>query len=249
MAGMQALPRNVLLAAVASILSAAALVLVATIFGGPSGLGSRPADDGGIIYDPGAPTFTLCAGALDSHNVPFTSHSDERPFGSYLQQTLDFAPFEELFSAVNASAGTLRTRGEAHVTVVTPPEVDRVLGPAGVTIGEIEAIAARAGIQRARLSPVCLGRFAGTLPNPATKADEGAFLLYSLVVADSFGDLVGIRREIFKLYRAKGGEGALFQPEGFWPHVTIGYDRRDLFIEDGIYKGPNYCYAHIRLAT
>ncbi|KAJ2475750.1 hypothetical protein IWW56_005275 [Coemansia sp. RSA 2131] len=64
---------------------------------------------------------------------------------------------------------------------------------------------------------------------------------------DKFDDLLAIRQDIFNLYRKKGGEGALFQPESFWPHVTIGFDRRDLFIEDGIYKGSNYCYAHIHL--
>ncbi|KAJ2881120.1 hypothetical protein IWW38_005841, partial [Coemansia aciculifera] len=109
----------------------------------------------------------------------------------------------------------------------------------------IEDIARQGSIQNARLQPVCVGRFKGGLPNPASEADKGCFLLYSLVVADVFGDLANIRQEVFKLYRKKGGEGALFQPEGFWPHVTLGFDRRDLFIEDAIYKGSNFCYAPI----
>ncbi|KAJ2864361.1 hypothetical protein GGH94_002972 [Coemansia aciculifera] len=200
---------------------------------------------GGIIYNPDAPTFALPRDALDSHDVPFSNHSDSKPFGSYLQQTLDFTRFADLFKAINATVGTLQSRGEAHITVVTPPEYDRVLKPAGVTIEEIEDIARQCGLQSARLQPVCVGRFSGSLPHPMSEADNGAFLLYSLVVADVFGDLAGIRQEVFKLYRKKGGEGALFQPEGFWPHVTLGFDRRDLFIEDGIYKGSNYCYAPI----
>ncbi|KAJ2795172.1 hypothetical protein H4R21_005220 [Coemansia helicoidea] len=235
------------LAAVAFAASAAALVLDASFDGGL--LARRPYSahrDSVIIYDPNAPTFALAADALDSSSVPFTSHSEDTPFGSYLQQTLDYAQFDGLFRALNTSDGPLHSRGEAHITVVSPPEFDRVLKPAGVTIGEIEGIAARVGIQDARLTPVCLGRFAGALPKPATDGDKGRFLLYSLVVADNHGDLARIRKEIFKLYRGKGGEGALFQPEGFWPHVTIGFDRRDLFIEDGIYKGANLCYARIR---
>ncbi|KAJ1891513.1 hypothetical protein LPJ71_007658 [Coemansia sp. S17] len=200
---------------------------------------------GGIIYNPDAPTFALPRDALDSHDIPFSNRSDSRPFGSYLQQTLDFARFADLFKAINATVGTLQSRGEAHITVVSPPEYDRVLKPAGVTIEEIEDIARQCGLQSARLQPVCVGRFSGSLPHPMSEADNGTFLLYSLVVADVFGDLAGIRQEVFKLYRKKGGEGALFQPEGFWPHVTLGFDRRDLFIEDGIYKGSNYCYAPI----
>ncbi|KAJ2329320.1 hypothetical protein IWW51_000673 [Coemansia sp. RSA 2702] len=203
--------------------------------------------DDDISYSPGTPTFTLKRDALDSGRVPFASHAENRPFGSYLQQTLDFAPFADLFGAVNATTGTLQSRGEAHITVITPPEFDRVLKPAGVTIQEIEAIALRANIQHARLSPVCLGRFSGSLPHPKTDTDSGQFLLFSLVVADDYGDLLAIRKKVFGLFREKGGEGALFQPEGFWPHATIGYDRRDLFIEDGIYKGTNYCYARIKL--
>ncbi|KAJ2492857.1 hypothetical protein IWW37_001029 [Coemansia sp. RSA 2050] len=200
---------------------------------------------GGIIYNPDAPTFAFPHDALDSHDVPFLSHSENRPFGSYLQQTLSFARFEDLFKAINATVGTLQSRGEAHVTVITPPEYDRVLKPAGVTIEEIEEIARQHNLQGARLQPVCIGRFNGSLPRPASEADSGTFLLYSLVVADVFGDLTSIRQEVLKLYRKRGGEGALFQPEGFWPHVTLGFDRRDLFTEDGIYKGSNFCYAPI----
>ncbi|KAJ2188229.1 hypothetical protein EV181_002322 [Coemansia sp. RSA 532] len=200
-----------------------------------------------INYDPDASSFPLKATALNSSNVSFVSHAQDKPFGSYLQQTLDFSQFKALFDAVNATTGSLQSRGEAHVTIITPPEFDRVLKPAGVTIQEIEEIAQQANIQHSRLTPVCLGRFNGSLPNPAVDADKGRFLLYSLVVEDKFDDLLAIRQDIFNLYHKKGGEGALFQPESFWPHVTIGFDRRDLFIEDGIYKGSNYCYARIHL--
>ncbi|KAJ1861218.1 hypothetical protein LPJ73_001083 [Coemansia sp. RSA 2703] len=210
-------------------------------------ISSASTTEGTIIYDPGAPTFTLTTQALISSNIPFQNHSTPQPFQSYLQQTLNYTYFSDLFSAINATVGTLQTRGEAHVTVITPPEFDRVLKPSGVTIQDINEIALRNNIQKARLMPVCLGRFNGTLPNPnKAESDKGTFLLYSLVVADVYGDLVNIRREVFKLYRSKGGQGALFQPEGFWPHITIGFDRRDLFIEDGLYKGSNYCYAPIR---
>ncbi|KAJ1644046.1 hypothetical protein J3B02_000637 [Coemansia erecta] len=204
---------------------------------------------GKIIYDPDAPTYMLPAQALDSRSIPFANHSTAKPYRSYLQQTLDYAYFKNLFESINTTVGTLQSRGEAHVTVISPPEFDRVLKPAGVTIEEIEDIALRRDIQKARLVPVCLGRYAGELPNPKNDRGSGKFLVYSLVVADIYGDLANIRREVFRLYRAKGGQGGLFQPEGFWPHVTIGFDRRDLFIEDGIYKGSNYCHAPIRATS
>ncbi|KAJ1952376.1 hypothetical protein EC988_003590 [Linderina pennispora] len=201
-----------------------------------------------IVYGADAPTYTLARTALDARSVPFANHSANAPFGSYLQQTLDFAPFKKLFDQVNATEKTLKSRGEAHITVVTPPEFDQVLKPAGITIQEIEAIAKARRIQSARLRPVCLGRFKASLPTPASDADKGQFTLYSLVVADVHGDLLAIRQDIYKLFRKRGGEGALFQPEAFWPHVTMGFDRRDLFITDGVYKGSNYCYAPIRLS-
>ncbi|KAJ1775088.1 hypothetical protein LPJ62_006961, partial [Coemansia sp. RSA 2167] len=67
-----------------------------------------------------------------------------------------FSQFKALFDAVNATTGSLQSRGEAHVTIITPPEFDRVLKPAGVTIQEIEEIAQQANIQHSRLTPVCL---------------------------------------------------------------------------------------------
>ncbi|KAJ1829497.1 hypothetical protein LPJ56_000259 [Coemansia sp. RSA 2599] len=234
-----------------AMLALAALVLVALLSRGHSSSdssSSRLGSGGKIIYNPDAPTYVLPAQALDSSRIPFANHSTAKPFQSYLQQTLDFAHFKDLFESINATVGTLQSRGEAHVTVITPPEFDRVLGPAGVTIEEIEAIALRSDIQKARLVPVCLGRFVGKLPNPVSDDDSGDFAVYSLVVADSYDELTNIRREVFKLFRKKGGQGALFQPEGFWPHVTIGFDRRDLFVEDGLYKGSNFCYAPIRVS-
>ncbi|KAJ1963245.1 hypothetical protein GGI12_002166 [Dipsacomyces acuminosporus] len=219
--------------------------LAATAAASPYGR-NKDCNKGGIIYNPDAPTYDLAKGALSACQVPFSNHSIDKPFGSYLQMSLDFAPFKVLFGSVNATVGTLKSRGEAHITIVTPPEFDRVLKPAGVTIKEIEQIALKHNIQCARLKPACLGRFQGSLPNPLTENDKGKFTLYSLVVDDYREDLVNIRRDIYRLYRKKGGEGALFQAEGFWPHVTLGFDRRDLFIEDGIYKGTNFCYAPIK---
>jgi len=58
--------------------------------------------------------------------------------------------------------------------------------------------------------------------------------------------LFDIRREIEKLYRKRGGEGALFQAESFWPHVTVGFTYRDMFLEDGVFKGLNSCFGNIQ---
>ncbi|KAJ1947651.1 hypothetical protein GGF37_000234 [Kickxella alabastrina] len=229
-------------ATLATILGLCILVFLST-YSAPTVTRQQPGST--IIYDPTAPTFHLSSQALDSSKLPFANHSTLEPYQSYLQQTLDFTHFQSLFDSVNnlSGGGILRTRGEAHITVISPPEYDMVLKPAGLTIEEIEGIALRSKIQAARIAPVCLGRFKGRLKE---EEQEGELLLFSLVVADVYGDLMAIRRDVFKLFRERGGQGALFQPEAFWPHVTIGYNQRDLFVQDGIYKGSNYCYAPVR---
>jgi len=60
---------------------------------------------------------------------------------------------------------------------------------------------------------------------------------------------VDIRREIQKLYVKKGGVGALFEAEAFWPHVTVGFTYRDMFLEDGVFKGHNSCFGRVEMVN
>jgi len=104
---------------------------------------------------------------------------------------------------------------------------------------QIEKIANHYKIQSAEFTPLCLGRSRVTIK-------EGKDEVYFVVVKSP--RLVQVRKAIEKLYLHKGGEPSLFQAEAFWPHVTVGFTIRDVFlIPDGVYKGLNTCILPVKL--
>ncbi|KAI9298183.1 hypothetical protein K502DRAFT_282464, partial [Neoconidiobolus thromboides FSU 785] len=184
--------------------------------------------------------FELDRRALDSSSTPFEPKIGEKPFTNYLQQTLDFSYIKPLFNKLNSTVGIpLKSRGEAHITVISPPEFDKVLSKAGVTMKEINDIALKHKIQQIPVNIACIGRQRVVI---ADKQQE----VYNLILKNQ-QRYIDIRKDIFNVYKSKGGEGALFQPEAFWGHITLGFLDRDLFIEDGIYKGTNSCWSDIKL--
>ncbi|GAB5592959.1 hypothetical protein Unana1_07859 [Umbelopsis nana] len=127
----------------------------------------------------------------------------------------------------------LHLKDEAHITVISPPEYN-LLSNANITIDEINGLAAEYKIQESAFEVMCLGR---------VKLNDN--VVYQLVVRSP--DLVRLRTKIFQLYWHKGGNPALFDPESFWPHVTVGYTEQDVFIENGVYKGHNICWRAVKL--
>jgi len=190
-------------------------------------------------HHPAPPTFTLLRPALTTANVPFQSHSGTQPFQSYLVQTIDFQFVKPLYDQIQQTLPyPIQTRGEAHITVVTPPEFDKVLSPVGITMADIDRIALKHRIQNTKMTPKCIGS-ARTRLDGHPNLDEVYF-----VVMDA-PHLLPIRKDIQKLFLSKGGSGALFEAEAFWPHVTVGFTYRDMFIEDGVFKGMNSCIAKV----
>jgi 2'-5' RNA ligase len=176
---------------------------------------------------------------FNSAKVAFESHAEAKPFGSWLQLTLNVKYAKPIFDGINKLyKGALKTRGEAHITVITPPEFDQTLSKK-LTMKEIEAIAKKHHIQRAQFSLKCVGR-ARTVLKGSTRADSVYFL-----VAKS-NDLRNIRWAVWRAYVKKGGDPSTFNPDAFWPHVTLGFTTRDMFPEDGIYKGYNTCWKQLK---
>lgn len=122
-------------------------------------------------------------------------------------------------------------RGEAHVTVVTPPEFEVLKSK--LTMKEITKIADQYDIQASRIN--LLGVGSGKL-----KINENVEETYFLIV-DSY-DLRNIRQQIFYEFVRRGGGRALFDPTWFFPHVTIGYTKRDLHEVDGVIKNLKHSF-------
>ncbi|KAI8063607.1 hypothetical protein BC940DRAFT_307152 [Gongronella butleri] len=173
------------------------------------------------------PPVSLAKAIYDSHLVPFVDHGHEDP--PWLALTLDFDLARNVLDQLNSTDLPLKSRFEAHITVITPPETS-TLALANVTMDQINAIALTHNIQDSKFTIECVGRLVDAQNN----------LVYALIVTPGTS-LVRIREDIFRLYVAQGGEPAWFDPHAFWPHVTIGFTDTDIF--DGVYKGVNAC-AH-----
>ena len=145
----------------------------------------------------------------------------------------DFSPLlQNLESRLKT---TLKNRGEAHITVITPPEYDKISSK--VKISEINTIAEKLGIQTVPYKLLCIGRVEKTLDQKSESA-------YFAVVESE--KLFEIRKKIQDLYIQRGGKAGEFNAELFFPHVTLGYTLRDLHYEDGVKKDASSCVFQIK---
>ncbi|MBO9667026.1 MAG: hypothetical protein J7501_09455 [Bdellovibrio sp.] len=164
--------------------------------------------------------------------VPFVSHDENAPFKSYLAMNFSYPGFQALLKETEAREKvTLKNRGEAHITVITPPEFDKVLSKK-ISIQEINAIAAKMNLQGSHFHPLCVGK------GKAKIKDQEQSTYF--VVMDS-ENLFKIRKAIQELYISHGGKASDFNPDLFYPHVTLGYTDRDLHYEDGVVKDAASC--------
>ncbi|OGT48298.1 MAG: hypothetical protein A3E82_05775 [Gammaproteobacteria bacterium RIFCSPHIGHO2_12_FULL_38_11] len=48
--------------------------------------------------------------------------------------------------------------------------------------------------------------------------------------------MLNIRRQIYQEYLANGGTRQAWDPDHYYPHITVGYSLRDLHESDGVIK-------------
>lgn len=108
----------------------------------------------------------------------------------------------EFTSLVAALSDSSQQKGEAHITVITPPEFS-VLATANVTLDEINAIALDHDIQSTKFRMICLGK-------ESVRRQQQSAVVYQIIV--SAPNLVEIRKAVFRRYFSKGGNPALFDP-------------------------------------
>lgn len=168
-----------------------------------------------------------------SEKVEFISHTDEdKPMQAYLAMNLPYYPYQKLLEQLQEREGIkLENRGEAHITVVTPVEYEKILKK-HLSIAEIHKIAETANIQYSAFTPVCIGK--------GQKEINGKLEKTYFVVVDSPA-LIDLRGQIEDAYVKNGGRPQEFVPEKFLPHVTLGYTARDLHYEDGVFKNHASC--------
>lgn len=164
----------------------------------------------------------------------FIKHEDST---SYLAMNLNYEPFKKYLTTVDQfTYRPVQSRGEAHITVITPPEFNDDLSKF-VSIQEIDQIASKLNIQQSKYKPVCLAK--GTL------VDKDKFLETYYIVIES-ENLLKIRQEIADLYNKRGGKK--FNPLHFYPHITIGFTDRDLHESDGVIKDAKSCMKTLHVS-
>ncbi|UXR63497.1 hypothetical protein EZJ49_10465 [Bdellovibrio bacteriovorus] len=166
-----------------------------------------------------------------TRSVASVSPAREKP-KSYLSLELPYPAFEKMRQEVEKSQHvSLQHRGEAHITVVNPMEFTKLKKK--VSMNEINALAEQMDLQKAPYHLLCVGK--GSVKDDST--------YYAVVESDR---LFQIRKAIHILYTSKGGKTEDFSPEQFYPHVTLGFTKKDLHFEDGVIKDASSCIYSLR---
>lgn len=143
----------------------------------------------------------------------------------YVTSDLLYDPFRRLTESLETFEGIkLKTRGEAHITLITPPEFD-ILSQ-HLTENEIRNAFDAAATQPAE--PVCVGQ--GKL---------GAAKTYYVVV--KLASALKARQQLAEKFKSRGGDKTQFKAAIFYPHVTLGFTDRDLHLQDGVVKDAKSC--------
>lgn len=181
-----------------------------------------------------AVTYNLSYDVFQNENVSYLVYDN------YLTMNINYDPIKKLMVQLNDHRKIpLKDRGESHITVITPVEYDNVL-KGKVSINEINAIAAREKIQKTAFEIVCIGKGSVKLQDK----EESTFY----IVARSPG-LLKIRKEVQQLFIKKGGAKEAFNPDNYYPHITLGFTKRDLHENDGIIKDKKSCIADVKVGS
>ncbi|SMF64926.1 hypothetical protein [Pseudobacteriovorax antillogorgiicola] len=203
-------------------------------------------------------TINLDRRLYQGETVPFIPHQGSGPFSNYLAMNLPFDGVPSISHQIKQDTGDqLKDRGEAHITVLTPPEYKAIEGflkrhggsdPDSTLIARINEIALESNIQSTRFNINCVGR--------AQKSISGRLEATYFLVVDAPA-LFELRKSIFNLVVEEFPDRASdkgffeelregFDPKSFHPHITIGFTKRDLHLSDGAVKDQSSCLYSVR---
>lgn len=167
--------------------------------------------------------------------IHFADNSkSERP---YLAMNVFYEPLIDVRTAIeNIENVKLKHRGEAHITVITPPEYEKLKSVLSIEL--INEVALLNRIQESPFEIVCLGK--------GKAVENGASLSTYYLVIDS-PKLLTLRHTIMALFKSRGGSSDDFNPDNFNPHITVGFTGRDLYDTDGVFKNKATCFIDVKL--
>lgn len=173
--------------------------------------------------------------------IPFIEHVGKGKFSNYLALNIPYAPVKKLFDEIEKREDLkLISRGEAHITVITPIEYNNLLKNK-IDITELNQMARKASFQSLQYEAKCLG--SGTLK--VKDKDTIKEKTFYIVVASKA--LLKFREGVEELYLKRGGKDGKFKASDFYPHITVGFLNRDLHESDGVIKSEKSCYADLNM--
>jgi 2'-5' RNA ligase len=196
-----------------------AKAIIATSFFSIAGCG------GGLFQSMGRAPVQLSRFVLETDKIKFS------PQKNYLMLVVPFEPIHVVREQLDARLGLeLKHRGEAHITVLTPPELQSFGGK--ISMADINLIAEKSVIQTSRYQAECIGQ-----------GSKSKMKVFFVVVKSPA--LIEVRKKIAALFVKRGGVATAFDPDHFYPHITIGFTDQDLHEADGVIKDKSSCIADI----
>jgi hypothetical protein len=154
----------------------------------------------------------------------------------YLTMNIDFNHVKPVFEMARESLGLdLKNRGEAHITLITPPEY--AVLKRKLSRQDILAAINNDSLQDATFEAKCLGK--------GVVHDMGGDKSTVYLVVSS-PDLVERRRALRNQFESSGGRAGDFDADRFFSHITVGFTERDLHESDGVIKNTDSCVAPVK---
>lgn len=184
-------------------------------------------------------SLNLKSSIYNTESVKFIPHKGVGRWDNYLVMNLPFEPVADVFKQVLVREGVqLTSRGEAHLTIITPIEYWEVLKSVGITIDEINTLAIKAQIQKLKFTSLCIGRGSAII-------DSNVENTFYIVVESQ--QAMEMRKAIQTLYISRGGNADKFLVSNYHPHVTVGFTKRDLHESDKVIKNKDSCILKLNL--
>jgi hypothetical protein len=177
-------------------------------------------------------------------STSFLNASQIKPSKSnvYISQILDYNLLRPVIDTLNSSYGPLNGTGEAHITVISPPEFKYGLSSV-LTMQEIKDLAISENLQSLPFEIICLARQSQFDKNLGKRSS-----VYNLIVKTE--GLFTFRSKVFDLYLSYGGDPSNFNPTAYYrkfylthlAHITLGFEEHgDWFTQDLVFKTDMTC--------
>lgn len=164
------------------------------------------------------------------------SQSKTPELKNYVSLDLEYGRYKALLNELDKKVGTLKNRGEAHVTLITPPEFKALVAGGSITPEQIHEAYKLAALKPQDFKEICVGQ-------SSKKIQAKKMSTYYVVIKSAA--FLKFRRDVAALSKVSEKD---FNPNLFFPHITLGFTERDLHYEDGVKKDAKTCLKEINIA-